>query len=130
MSEGQAAEKVSRGEMVALLRSIADAMERGESCQVHVGNQSISVPGHAEVEVEYGRDGDQEELEIELSWSSDRQNTARNLRTKAGIGIAIAAGAVAGGAALLQYLQQHQSSTPEAPEADLGPNQQPDPQEG
>jgi amphi-Trp domain-containing protein len=127
MSEVTAAEKVSRAEMIALLRSIADAMDSGEPCVVNVGRQEINVPVDAEVEVEYERDGDSEELEIELTWTK-RGGDGRNLRAKAGIGLALTAGAIAGGAALLQYLQQHRRP-PESASPDLKPVQLPDSQE-
>ena len=127
MSETTAAGKVSRGEMIALLRSIADAMESGEPCLVRVGREEIGVPGDAEVEVEYEREGDSEELEIELSWRR-KSSVARNPRAKAGIGVALAAGAIAGGAALLQYLQQHRGPS-ESDGPDLNSLLQPDPQE-
>ena len=131
MNSEQAAERVSRGEMIALLRSVADAMERGEACEVHVGNQSIQVPGQAEVEVEYSREGDDEELEIELTWNRGQRPTgARNIPAMAGIGLVITAAAIAGGAALLEYIQQRRESAVQPTESDLTDIQQPDPQEG
>jgi len=127
----EAAERVSRGEMIALLRSVADAMETGEACAVHVGHQTINVPGQAEVEVEYARDGDDEELEIELTWNRGQRSTGgRNLRAKAGLGTAVATAAMAGGAVLLEYIQKHRVSAKKPSAADLSDTQEPDPQEG
>ncbi len=130
MSE-EAAERVSRGEMIALLRSVADAMETGEACEVHVGLQTINVPGQAEVEVEYARDGDDEQLDIELTWNRGQRSTGgRNLRAKAGLGIAVATAAIAAGAALLEYIQKHRESSVRPTESTLRDTQKPDPQEG
>src|SRR5205809_4204303 len=104
MDEHTKAEKVSKGEMAALLRTVADALETKEAHQVHVGDQSIMVPGDAEIEVEYKQEGDEQELAIELKWSKTGKRGGIPLPAKAGLGAAIAAAAIAGGYALLTYL--------------------------
>ena len=55
--------------VVAKLRRLADALEAGKSFDIQVAGERVRVPPHAEVEFEYQREGDEEELEIELKWT-------------------------------------------------------------
>jgi len=55
-------------EVVAKLRRLADALEEGKSFEIQVAGERIYVPPYATVEFEYEREGDEEELEIELRW--------------------------------------------------------------
>ncbi len=55
--------------VVAKLRRLADALERGRTFEIQVAGERVRVPPHATVEFEYQREGDDEELEIELKWT-------------------------------------------------------------
>lgn len=61
---------VSRGQFIAKLRRLADALESGKPFTIQVGGERIPVPGDARVSVEHEREGGREELELQLSWST------------------------------------------------------------
>ena len=58
----------SNKEVVAKLRRLADALEEGKTFEIQIAGERIYVPPYASVEFEYQREGDAEEVEIELSW--------------------------------------------------------------
>ena len=58
----------SNREVVAKLRRLADALEGGKTFEIQIAGERIYVPPYASVEFEYQRDGEEEEVEIELSW--------------------------------------------------------------
>ena len=69
MAEGTDVEKsYSNKEVVAKLRRLADALEEGRSFEIQIAGERISVPPYATVMLDYVRQGDAEEVEIELSW--------------------------------------------------------------
>ncbi len=55
-------------EVVSKLRRLADALEAEKTFEIQVAGERIYVPPYASVEFEYAREGDEEELEIELKW--------------------------------------------------------------
>jgi amphi-Trp domain-containing protein len=55
--------------VVAKLRRLADALEAGKTFEIQVAGERVRVPPHATAEFEYQREGDEEELEIELKWT-------------------------------------------------------------
>ena len=55
-------------EVVAKLRRLADALEAGKTFEIQIAGERIYVPPYAAVEFEYERHGEEEEVEIELSW--------------------------------------------------------------
>ena len=64
-------EKVySTSEFVAKLRRLADALEAGERFEIQVAGQRIYVPARAEFNVEHEQEGDEEEIEFQLKWTS------------------------------------------------------------
>ena len=64
-------EKVySTSEFVAKLRRLADALEAGERFEIQVAGERIYVPVRAEFNVEHEREGDEEEIEFQLKWST------------------------------------------------------------
>ncbi|MFN2588756.1 MAG: amphi-Trp domain-containing protein [Actinomycetota bacterium] len=73
MAKGQ--RDVERGystaEMVAKLRRLADALERGSPFRIQVAGERIHVPVSAELSVEHERGDDEEEVEFQLKWSVD-----------------------------------------------------------
>lgn len=58
----------STPEVVAKLRRLADALEKGESFRIQVAGVRIRVPEHAEFSVEHELDDDEEEIEFQLKW--------------------------------------------------------------
>lgn len=56
-------------EVVAKLRRLADALEAGRTFEIQIAGERIYVPPYAEIEFEYQREGDEEEVEIELKWT-------------------------------------------------------------
>lgn len=57
------------GAVAAKLRRLVDALEAGQSFAIQIAGQRIRVPADAAVEFEYQRDGDEEEVEIDLKWT-------------------------------------------------------------
>ena len=55
-------------ETAAKLRRLADALEAEKTFEIQVSGERIYVPPYASVEFEYAREGDEEELEIEITW--------------------------------------------------------------
>ena len=55
-------------EVVGKLRRLADALEAEKTFEIQVAGERIYVPPYASVEFEYAREGDAEELEIEIKW--------------------------------------------------------------
>ncbi len=71
MSDEKEVEKsYSNREVVAKLRRLADALEAGKAFEIQVAGERIYVPPYAAVEFEYERSGEEEQVEIELSWKS------------------------------------------------------------
>ena len=61
----------SAQELAAELRRLADALEKGEAYSL-IG-QPVEIPGDAEINIEYERDGDEQELEIEIKWGEESE---------------------------------------------------------
>ena len=55
-------------EVVAKLRRLADALEEEKTFEIQIAGERVYVPPYATVEFEYAREGDEEEVEIELRW--------------------------------------------------------------
>ncbi|HWS90422.1 MAG TPA: amphi-Trp domain-containing protein [Pyrinomonadaceae bacterium] len=55
--------------VAAKLRRLADALEQGKTFEIQVAGERVRVPPRVTVEFEYQREGDEEELEIELKWT-------------------------------------------------------------
>ena len=55
-------------ETVAKLRRLADMLEAGKAFRIQVAGERIRVPRDATVEIEFEREGQNEEIEIDLKW--------------------------------------------------------------
>lgn len=66
--EKEVEKSYSTTEVVAKLRRLADALEEEKPFEIQIAGQRIYVPPYAQVEFEYERNGDEEEVEIELKW--------------------------------------------------------------
>lgn len=58
----------STKEVAAKLRRLAEALEEEKTFEIQIAGERIYVPPYATVEFEYERNGDEEEVEIELKW--------------------------------------------------------------
>lgn len=66
--EVEAEKSYSNKEVVAKLRRLADALEAGKTFEIQIAGNRIYIPPYATVEFEYERRGEEEEVEIELTW--------------------------------------------------------------
>jgi amphi-Trp domain-containing protein len=64
----EAEKSYSTKEVVAKLRRLADALEEEKTFEIQIAGERIYIPPYATVEFEYERQGDEEEVEIELKW--------------------------------------------------------------
>jgi amphi-Trp domain-containing protein len=64
----EAEKSYSTKEVVAKLRRLADALEEEKTFEIQIAGERIYIPPYATVEFEYERQGDDEEVEIELKW--------------------------------------------------------------
>lgn len=56
-------------QFAAKLRRLADALESDTPFRIQVAGERIRVPRNAEISVEHEREGDSEEIELQLRWS-------------------------------------------------------------
>ena len=68
VSDKDVEKSYATGEVVAKLRRLADALEAEKTFEIQIAGERIYVPPYATVEFEYQREGDDEEVEIELKW--------------------------------------------------------------
>ena len=66
--EKEVEKSYSTKEIVAKLRRLADALEEQKTFEIQIAGERIYIPPYATVEFEYERQGDEEEVEIELKW--------------------------------------------------------------
>ncbi len=70
MEQGVDVEKAYKTrDVIAKLRRLADALEAGKRFEIQIAGQQVKMPPDATIEFEYSRDGEDEEIEIELRWS-------------------------------------------------------------
>jgi amphi-Trp domain-containing protein len=55
---------------VETLRRLADALEAGEPFRIQVAGKRFTVPASAALSIEHEAEGGDEELELQLVWSS------------------------------------------------------------
>jgi amphi-Trp domain-containing protein len=70
MSDRDIEKNVPTEYFVAVLRRLADALERGEAFRIQVQNKRFVVPQGAELIVEHEVEGGCEELSLELKWKN------------------------------------------------------------
>ena len=63
----------SNKEVVAKLIRLADALEEEKTFEIQIAGERIYVPPYATVEFEYERNGEEEEVEIELTWKRQQE---------------------------------------------------------
>jgi len=57
-------------QFVAKLRRFADALESGTRFRIQIAGERISVPAHAEFNIEHEREEGSEEIEFQVRWST------------------------------------------------------------
>ena len=57
-------------EFVAKLRRLADALETNDKFEIQIAGERIFVPARAHYNIEHERDGDSEEIEFQIKWST------------------------------------------------------------
>ena len=57
-------------DFIAKLRRLADALERGERFEIQVAGERIFVPARATCSIEHEREGENEEIEFQISWQN------------------------------------------------------------
>lgn len=62
----------TRGQFVAKLRRLADALETGAAFNIQVGGERLRVPADTAFNVEHERSGGMEELEFQVRWERSR----------------------------------------------------------
>ena len=70
MAERDVERDCSTGQFVDTLRRLADALEAGESFRIQVVNKRFTVPADAALSIEHEAEEGDEELELQLKWSS------------------------------------------------------------
>jgi amphi-Trp domain-containing protein len=58
-------------DVVAKLRRLADALEKGDSFRIQIAGERFRVPKRAQFSIEHERGDDEEEVEFQLTWSHD-----------------------------------------------------------
>lgn len=65
----------STSEVVAKLRRLADALETEAPFRIQVAGERIRVPARAEFTVEHERSQEEEEVEFQLKWRLDTEDS-------------------------------------------------------
>ena len=69
-------EKVySNAEFAAKLRRLAEAVDSVERFEIQIAGERVYVPIRAEFSVEHEREGDSEEIEFQIRWSLETENS-------------------------------------------------------
>lgn len=60
-----------KGDFVAKLRRLADAVEKGDRFIIQIAGERIAVPVRAVFNIEHERTEDGEEIEFQIKWSGE-----------------------------------------------------------
>lgn len=71
MSDRDVERNLTTAQFVATLRRIADALEGDESVRIQVQGSRFQIPKTASLSIEHERAGKDEELELQLRWTSE-----------------------------------------------------------
>ena len=58
-------------QFIQKIRRLADGLETGEQFIIQIANERIRVPKHAIVSVEHEREGNEEEIEFQITWKNE-----------------------------------------------------------
>lgn len=70
MADRDVEKDVPVAQFVETLRRLADALEAGESFRIQVANQRFTVPADAAIVIEHEAEDGEEELALELQWTT------------------------------------------------------------
>ncbi len=70
MADRDIEKNVPVAQFVDTLRRLADSLEAGESFRIQVQNSRFTVPADAEIVIEHEVEDGEEELSLELQWTS------------------------------------------------------------
>ena len=70
MSERDVERSCTPKQFIATLRRLADGLEAGKSFRIQVVGKRFTVPADAALSIEHEVEGDDEELELQLRWTS------------------------------------------------------------
>lgn len=59
-------------QFVKKLRRLADCIEQGQSFQIQVAGERVSIPATALINIEHERGDSSEELEFQLQWTVEK----------------------------------------------------------
>ena len=69
--EDRDVEKIySTEDVVAKLRRLADALETGKPFRIQIAGERFTVPANAQFSIEHEREGGDEEVEFQFTWSA------------------------------------------------------------
>lgn len=71
MQERDVEKGYPKGEFVAKLRRLADAIENGDRFEIQIAGERIYVPVRARFTVEHERSDDEEEIEFQIKWDRE-----------------------------------------------------------
>jgi len=57
-------------QFVAKLRRLAEALETGRRFTIQIAGERIHVPARARVNIEHEREGNDEEIEFQITWTN------------------------------------------------------------
>ena len=73
MKEERDLEKVyTNDEFVEKLRRLADCIENGKQFEIQIAGERVYVPVRAQYSIEHERDSDEEEIEFQIKWSTEK----------------------------------------------------------
>ena len=58
-------------DFIAKLRRLADALESGQRFEIQIAGERIAVPARARYNIEHEREGGEEEIEFQITWTAD-----------------------------------------------------------
>ncbi|MGE0516732.1 MAG: amphi-Trp domain-containing protein [Hyphomicrobiaceae bacterium] len=69
-------------EFVAELRRLADTLEAGAPIEIEIDGELVQVPTEALASIEHEREGDNEEIEFQLTWNSGDAEDEEEVETE------------------------------------------------
>jgi len=73
MKKDRDLEKVyTNEEFVDKLRRLADCIENGKQFEIQIAGERVYVPVRAEYSIEHERDSDEEEVEFQIKWATEK----------------------------------------------------------
>jgi len=73
MKKDRDLEKVyTNEEFVDKLRRLADCIENGKQFEIQIAGERVYVPVRAQYSIEHERDSDEEEVEFQIKWTTEK----------------------------------------------------------